>query len=129
MELFGYNSSEINNLFKDYFKPDFNGRYQSYDGFVANFLQFAADQGWFNISAELLPRGRGNISQSEFFKLIDDAFKHLNIGRVNKTLFLNYFKILDKNNDGMLEIGDFKRWVAEFLSSQRYMMGREYYVK
>ena len=64
MELFGFGGAEISNLIRDYFKPDVNGLYQSYNGFVGNFLRFAGDQGWFNMAKDLLPKGRTNISQS-----------------------------------------------------------------
>lgn len=128
MELFGLNADEINNVLNTYFRPDINNAFQSYPTFVSNFLNYASDRGWFIVGNDLNPRGRTNFNLSEFHRLIEESFRHLNIGRVNKILFQNFFRLIDKNQDGLIEISEFKNWIFEFLAPPRYAK-TEFYLR
>lgn len=50
IELFGLNVDEISRVISNYFRADTNGKYQSFPAFASNFLHYATDHGWFNLS-------------------------------------------------------------------------------
>ena len=118
-ELFGVSETVLNSIMGNHFRPDTGGRFQSFDVFVVNFLNYASDLGWFRVSRDF-PKGKTSLSLQEFLRLVEEAFKNLNINRVNRDLLLKFFDKLDTNRDGLVELADFKTWISRFLSPKVY---------
>ena len=126
-EVFGLNSEDVLTVSQKYFRADTKRRFQSFNVFVPNFLGYSSETGWTDLS-NTLPRGRTNVTQEEFIRLVGDTFSKLNIQRVDRNLLIKFFEKIDTNSDGFVEYTDYKTWLSKFFSPQVFS-GEDYYIQ
>lgn len=83
IEIFGISPNDFYEISSKYFQPDTQGRYQSFNIFVPNFMNYASEIGWFGFS-KILPKGKSNLNLEEFIKLLEITLSKLNLGRVDR---------------------------------------------